>query len=171
VGHDEEASPAVASARFSRCEQARFCAVAQPAKACGDVGKSQIDVAFDIFGEDDRWIGFTDNSLDLRPQMARVGFASSLSGKAEWLAGVTGREDMNAAAPRSAVEGSQIVPYRRLIQGRVFHPGHESCRRVGFPLDVTDSSISGLGDGYSEIETGVACTEGQAEEFMLVGGT
>ncbi|MCP9222761.1 hypothetical protein MKP08_08385 [Erythrobacter sp. LQ02-29] len=52
VGHDEEASPAVASTDFSRREQARFCVKAQVLKAGRDLGKSQIDVAFDVFRED-----------------------------------------------------------------------------------------------------------------------
>ena len=80
----------------------------------------------------------------------------TLSGEAEGLTGVAGREDMNAAAPWLAVEGFEIVPYRCLIQGRVRHPGHESGRRVSFPLDVTDSSISGLGDEYAEVEASIA---------------
>lgn len=77
---------------------------------------------------------------------------------------------MNAATPRDAVEGSQIVPYRSWIQGRVFHPCHESGRRMGFPLDVTDSSIAMFGDGDSEIEASIAGAERQAEEIISVGG-
>lgn len=63
---------------------------------------------------------------------------------------------MNAAAPSSRVEGSQIVPDRRLTQGLVFHPRHESGRRMAFPLDESHSSISGLGDVKAEVESTVA---------------
>ena len=150
------------SADFSRCEQARFCAVAQAAKAAGDLGKSQIDVPFDVLGEDDAGSHFADDPLDLGPQVAGIGLPAALSGEAEGLAGITGREDMNAAAPRSAVEGSQIVPDRRAIQGLVFHPCHESGRSMGFPLDETCSAISGLGDGEPEFEPAISGAEGEA---------
>ena len=72
---------------------------------------------------------------------------------------------MNAAAPRSAVEGSQIVPYSSWSQGLVCHPRHESGRCVSLPLDVTNSAISGLGDMKPEIEAGVTGTEGDPAQF------
>ncbi|MCL9999224.1 MAG: hypothetical protein NBV68_07570 [Erythrobacter sp.] len=173
MGQDEEAATPVRSAHFSRCEQARFCAVAQPLKAAGDLGKSQIDVPFDVLGEDDAGAHLADDPLDLGPQVAGIGLAPALSGEAEGLAGITGREDMNAIAPRAAVEGSQIVPYRRAIQPRVFHPCHESGRSMGFPLDETCSAISGLGDGEPEFEPAISGAQGKAVEQLLRawGGT
>jgi len=146
----------MASARFSRCEQARFCAIAHAAKACRDLGKSQIDMSFDIFEEDGERGDLSDDALDVGPEVARIARTPAATGKAERLAGIAGREDMNAAAPRSAVEGFEIVPYRCLIQGRVCHPRHESGRCVSFPLDVTDSSISRFGDCDAEVEAGIA---------------
>jgi hypothetical protein len=166
VGHDEESATPVRSADFSRCEQARFCAVAQAAKAAGDLGKSQIDVAFDVLGEDDAGAHLVDDPLDFGPEVAGIGLAAPLSGEAEGLAGITGREDINAATPRSAVKGSQIVPHRCAIQGRVFHPGHESGRSVGFPLDETCSAISGLGDGEAEFEPAISGAERKAVERL-----
>lgn len=157
------------SAHFSRCEEARFCAVAQPLKAAGDLGKSQIDVPFDVLGEDDAGAHLVDDPFDLGPEVPGIGLATPLSSEAEGLAGITGSEDMNAAAPRSAVEGSQIVPYRRAIQPRVFHPCHESGRCMGFPLDETDSAISGLGDGEPEFEPAISGAEGEAGDRL--GGT
>lgn len=78
---------------------------------------------------------------------------------------------MNAAAPRSAIEGFEIVPDRCRIQGRVVHPGHESGRCVSFPLDVTDSAIAGLGDGDAKVEAGIASAEGDAGQIAATGGT
>jgi hypothetical protein len=154
----------VRTADFSRCEQARFCAVAHALKAAGDLGKSQIDVPLDVLGEDDARLDLADDPLDLGPQVPGVGLPAALPGEAEGLAGITGREEMNAAAPRSAVEGSQIVPDRCLIQGRVRHPGHESGRSVGFPLDETHSAIAGLGDGEPEFEAPVSGAQRNAGE-------
>lgn len=153
------------SADFSRCEEARFCAVAHALKAAGDLGKSQIDVPLDVLGEDDARPHLADDPLDFRPEVPGVGLAPALPGEAEGLAGITGREDMNAATPWAAVEGSQIVPDRRAIQARVFHPGHESGRSMGFPLDETCSAISGLGDGEPEFEPAISSAERDAVEW------
>ena len=156
----------MASAHFSRREQARFCAVAQSAKPADDIGKSQIDVPFDVLDKHSSGPHFPDDPLDFGPEVARVGLAPPLAGHAEGLAGISGSEDMNLAAPRPAVEGSEIVPDRRAIQGRVCHPGHESGRCVGLPLDETDSAISGLGDGEAELETAITCAEGDAAKLV-----
>lgn len=154
----------MASAHFSRCEQARFCAVAQAAKPADDIGKSQIDVPFDVLGKDGAGPHFADDPLDLGPQVARVGLAAALARHAERLAGISGSEEMNLAAPRAAVEGSQIVPDRRVIHGRVCHPGHESGRGVGFPLDETDSAIGGLGNREAKLEPAISGAERKAAD-------
>ena len=61
---------------------------------------------------------------------------------------------MNAmrSSPCAAVEAGKVVPDRRRRQGLVFHPGHEDGRGTGVPLDVTHSTVSGLGDVQTEIE-------------------
>lgn len=156
VGQNEHPLPDVRRARFSRREQASLDAVTHAAKVSGDVPKSQGDVAFDVLKEDEAGADLVDDAGDLGPQVAGVGVAAAQSGLAEGLTGIAGRDEMNAAAPRSAVEGSQIVPYRRWSQGLVCHPRHESGRRVSLPLDVTNSPISGLGDVQAEVEAGVA---------------
>lgn len=168
MGQDEQAATPVACASFSRREQARLCPETHFAKAAGDVGKSQIDVTFDVFAENPFGFGFADDPGDLGPEMTGIGLASPLSGLAEGLAGITGRDEMYAAAPRAAVEGSQIVPYRRRSQGRVFHPGHESGRRMGFALDVTHSPISGFGDVQAEVEAGIASAQGDAAQLGVI---
>lgn len=155
-------------ARFSRREQACLDAVTQLAKVSGDVPKSQGDVAFDVLEEDEAGPDFVDDSGDFGPQMAGIGVAAAQSRLAEGLTGITGRDEMNAAAPRAAVEGSQIVPDSSRRQGLVFHPCHESGRRVSLPLDVTNSPISGLGDVQAEIEAGVAGAERDSAQLGAV---
>ena len=68
------------------------------------------------------------------------------------LARIAAMDDIHQAAPRSAVEAGNVVPDRRAIQGRVFHPRHESGCGVAFPLDVTNSSISGHSKVEAEVE-------------------
>ena len=60
---------------------------------------------------------------------------------------------MNEATPWAAIKGGNVVPDRSRIQGRIFHPCHESSRSVGFPLDVTNSAVSGIGDVQSELKS------------------
>jgi hypothetical protein len=101
-------------------------------------------MAGDVLEETPLGADFPNDPGDLGPEVSGVLLAHSIAGKAEGLAGITGRDEMNAAAPRSAVEGSQIVPYRSRSQGRVCHPGHESRRGETVSLDIAHSSISGL---------------------------
>jgi hypothetical protein len=128
-------------------------------KASDDVGESQREVALDVFAEDELGLNLVDDSGDGRPKVTRIRIASSLSGLAEGLAGIAGRDDMNSAAPRSAVEGSKVAPDRRRCQGLVVHPRHESGRGVTFPLDETHSSVERLGDVQAEVEAPVAGAE------------
>ena len=151
-------------ARFSRREQARLDAVTQALKVSDDLPTSQGQMALDVFQEDPSGADLAHDPFDLGPQVPGVVFAAASPGLAEGLAGITGRDDMNAAAPRSAVKGSQIVPYRRRSQGLVFHPGHESGRRMGFPLDVTHSATAGLGDMQAKVEAAVAGAERKSSQ-------
>jgi hypothetical protein len=131
-------------------------------------------VSLDVFAPHPLGPGFVDDPGDLGPEVARVDVPSPLPGVAEGLAGIAGRDEMNAAAPRSAVEGSQIAPDSRLTQGLVCHPRHESGRSVAFPLNESHSAVSGLGDVQAEVEAGVAGAEGDASEvvmFWLKAGT
>ncbi|MEA3042950.1 MAG: hypothetical protein QOH47_788 [Sphingomonadales bacterium] len=164
VAQEEEAPPAVACARFSRREEARFCRVAQPSKAGDDVGESQGQVSLDVFAEDPIGADLVDDAGDVGPKVTRIRVARAFAGGAEGLTRVAGRDEMNAATPRSAVEGSKIAPDRRRCQGLVFHPCHESGRRVAFPLNETNSPVGELGDVQAEIEAGVAGAEGNTPE-------
>ncbi len=111
---------------------------------------------FDVFAEDPFRRSLLDDSRDFGPKVPGISFAGSSPGTAEGLAGISGRDDMNAATPCAAVEGFKVIPDRRMIQGRVIHPGHESGRSMGFPLDETNSSISGFCDMQAEVQAAVS---------------
>ena len=157
----------MACASFSRREQSRFCAVTQLRQAGRDFGKSQIEVPFNVLGKDGPGAHFPDDPRNLGPQVPGIGLAAALSGQAEGLAGIAGSEDMNAAAPRAAIEGSEIVPNRRWLQGRVFHPGHESGRSMGFALDETNSPVPGFGDGEAKVEPAISGAQGKAANWGM----
>jgi hypothetical protein len=105
----------------------------------------------------------------MRPEVARVVRAAALSRDGERLARIARSDDVHRAAPRAAVEGSNVVPDNSLIQDRVFHPRHENGRGEGVPLDVTHSTISGDGDGEPEVEPAGAGAEGEAEQACVSG--
>ena len=121
----------------------------------------------DIFEEAKRRPDVADDACDVRPEMARVFVAEFSSRDTEGLARIAAMDDIHASTPRFAVEGGNIVPDRRAIQGLVFHPCHKSGRRIGVPLDVTDSSIGGDGDVEAEIEATCARAEGEAAQDLL----
>jgi len=125
-------------------------------------------VPLDVLAPHPLGADLVDDPGDLGPEVAGIGVTAAVPGVAEGLAGIAGRDEMNAAAPRSAVEGSQIVPDSRLTQGLVFHPCHESGRSVAFPLDESHSPVPGLGDVEPEIEAGVAGAEADASEVVVV---
>jgi len=103
--------------------------------------------------------------------MAGIFRPLALARDAERLTWIAASEDIHCATPRVAIEGSNIVPDRCFIQGRVFHPRHEGGRSIGFPLDVTQSSIPGTGNGKPEVDSSGSGAERQAEEQICGSGS
>lgn len=157
----------MARARFSRSKQARRCAETQVAKVAKDVGEAQIEMALDVLKEGPLGLDLVENARDLRPEMSGITCPSALTGDAEGLAGIAGREQMNAVAPWAAIEGSKVTPDSSLSQGLVFHPGHESGRCMGLPLDVTHSPVVGFGEMDPKVEAAIAGAQGEPAK---VGG-
>lgn len=122
-------------------------------------------MSFDVLDEDPTGLDLPDDPGDLRPQVAGIVGPSPISGGRERLAGIAGKEDMNAATPRAAVEGSQVIPDRSLRKRSVFHPRGKRRGGVEVVLDVADRSIVWLGDMEPKVETAIAGTEGQPEEL------
>ncbi|WP_425466777.1 hypothetical protein [Pararhodobacter zhoushanensis] len=97
----------------------------------------------DILEKDEGQLGLGDDAGDLRPAMLRVVRAPALSRDGELLARIARSDDVHRAAPRAAVEDGNIVPDNRLIQGRVFHPRHESGCGVTIKASRRVSSKTG----------------------------
>ncbi len=168
-GEDEEPLALVGRADFRRREEACRKLVAHADQSCGDFGEAEAEMMGDILEEHEGRLDLADDAGDMRPEVARVGRALALARDRERLARITRSDDVHRAAPRAAIEGSNVVPENSLIQGRVFHPRHESGCGVGFPFDMAHSTISGDGDGEPEIEPARAGAEGQAEETCVSG--
>jgi hypothetical protein len=168
-GEDEEPLALVGRANFRRRKEACRKAVAHADQSCGDFGEAEAEMMGDILEEDEGRLDLADDAGDMRPEVARVVRAPALASDGERLARIARSDDVHRAAPRSAIEGSNIVPDNSLIQGRVFHPRHESGCGVGFPFDMAHSTISGDGDGEPEIETACAGAQGEAEQACVSG--
>ena len=168
-GKDEQPFALVGRADFRRSEEACRKAVAHADQSCGDFGEAEAQMMGDILEEDEGRLDLGDDTGDMRPEVARVVRAPALACDRERLARIARSDDVHRAAPRAAVEGSNVVPNRRAIQGRVFHPRHESGCGEGFPFDMAHSTISGDGDGEPEVEPASAGAEGEAEEAWFSG--
>ncbi len=168
-GEDEEPLTLVGRADFRRCEEARRKAVAHADQSSGDFGEAEAEMMGDVFKEDEWRLDLSDDPRDMRPEVARVVRAPALACDGERLARIARSDDIHRAAPRAAVEAGNVVPDRRTIQGRLFHPCHEDGRGVGFPFDMAHSSISGHGDGEAEVEPACAGTQREAEQVSGSG--
>jgi hypothetical protein len=168
-GKDEQPLALVGRADFRRRKEACRKAVAHVDQSAGDFGEAKAEMMGDILEEDEGRFDLPDDAGDMRPEMAWVFSAEALARDRKWLAWISCADDIHRAAPRSAVESSNVVPYNRLIQGRVFHPRHESGCGEGFPFDIAHSTISGDGDGEPEVEPACAGAEGEAEQACVIG--
>jgi hypothetical protein len=168
-GEDEQPLPLVGRTDFRRREEACRKAVAHADQPCGDFGEAEAEMMGDILEEDEGRFDRADDAGDMRPEVAWVLRAPALARDREWLARIARSDDVHRATPRAAVEGGNIVPDNSLIQGRVFHPRHESGCGEGFPFGMAHSTISGDGDGQPEVEAACARAEGEAEEACVFG--
>jgi len=168
-GEDEQAFPLVGRADLRRREEACRKLVAHADQSAGDFGEAEAEMMGDILEEDEGRFDLADDAGDMGPEVARVIRTPALARDGERLARIARSDDVHRAAPRAAVEGSNVVPDNSLIQGRVFHPRHESGCGEGFPFDMAHSTISGDGDGEPEVETTCAGTEREAEEACVSG--
>ncbi len=168
-GEDEQSLALVGRADFRRREEACRKAVAHADQSAGDFGESEAEMMGDILKEDEGRFDLADDAGDMGPEVAWILGTEPSARDRERLARIARSDDVHRAAPRAAVEGSNVVPDNRLIQGRVFHPRHESGCGEGFPFDMAHSTISGDGDCEPEVEPACAGAEGQAEETCVSG--
>jgi hypothetical protein len=168
-GEDEQPLALVGRADFRRREEACRKAVAHADQSCGDFGEAEAEMMGDIFKKDEGRLDLADDAGDMRPEVARIGRAPALARDGERLARIARRDDVHRAAPWFAVEAGNVVPDRRAIQGRVFHPRHDSGCGEGFPFDIAHRTISGQCDGEPEVDATGAGAEGQAEKARVSG--
>jgi hypothetical protein len=138
---DEQAPAEVGSTDGGRGEQVPFRIEPEVGQVPENRSQSGNSEPWDVLQQDEVWSHLTQNPGDVGPDPPLVLDAASNAGLRERLTRETGRDEIHSAAPRSAVEGRDVVPDRSRIQGLVRHPRHEDGRRMGVPLDVTHSPV------------------------------
>ena len=101
----------------------------------------------------------SDDPGNVRPEPSLVIDTSTLPRRTERLTVETGSDEIHSASPRATVERGDVIPDRRLIQVRFFHPRHESGRCVGVPLNTHHGSYVDAGESHSELEPSVTVEE------------
>ena len=143
-----------------------LCAHKAPLRIEPEVGKvtedsieSQPKVACDVLQEHDTGSHFANDSSNPRPKVPGIIFAEPLPSITERLARVSRSDEIHDAAPRSAVEGSQVVPDRSAIQGRLVHPRHKGGRCSSVPFNMTHGpKVAAEGQADAEVEAPVPGT-------------
>jgi len=153
---DEQPLSLVACADFLRCEQSRRNLVTQAFKVCGDLCKSEAEVAGHVFEKYDWWFNFANDSMDLGPKVSRIVLSTTFAGDAERLARVARSEAIHDSTPRTAIEGSQIRPQRRLSQAARFHSRRQVLAGERFPFDPTDCSSASQSQLQAKVQSAPA---------------
>jgi hypothetical protein len=115
--------------------------------------------AWHVLQEDERGSHVANDPREGRPEPPRIVSPLSFSGDGGGLTRETRHDEIHEPTPSLAVEGFEIVPDRRWIQGLFFHPCHEEGCAVAIPLDTHHSASVGNGDPGGEIESAVSVAE------------
>jgi hypothetical protein len=100
VGQNKHPLALVRRAAFRRAEYAPRDFITQLFQIADDAGESQRDVPFNVLEEADSGPEKSNACCNGWPEVARVIGAESFACGAEWLAGITSREDVHAARKR-----------------------------------------------------------------------
>jgi hypothetical protein len=119
----------------------------------------------DVLDEYERGLALANDPDELRPERALVGVPFALARARVRLAGDARHDEIHASTPRASVEGGEIIPERRAIQGRVLHPRHKDSRCVGVPLNITSGAVfqseAMKSSGDAEVESADPRAEGE----------
>ena len=116
----------------------------------------------DVFEEDPFRTAFTDDAGDVGPEVARIVSAAALSGRAEGLAGISGKDGIEGAAEGAGVEAAQVGPDRGRGEVSRALGGDEDRPWPVLPFDEGAGVIAGLGEHEAQIKASAACAERQS---------
>ena len=162
MGQDEDAEPLVRRANFCRAEQTRRRRIAHVPKLSQHGFKAEGDVTGYIFEENPLWGRFADNPGDLGPEVAGIVGATALSGGAEGLAGVSGKDDVEGAAKGPGIETAEIIPDRCRGEVSCALGRDKDALGIALPFDKGAGVKPGFGDHDAQIQASAARAEGQS---------
>ncbi len=162
MGQDEDPLPFVRRADLCRREQARRRRVAQSPKLSQDGLEAEGDVPGDVFEEDPFRAAFADDAGDVGPEVPRIVGTAAFPGRAEGLAGVSGKQGIEGAAEGSGIEAAQVGPDRGRGEVACALGGNEDRPWPVLPFDEGAGVITGLGQHEAQIKASAACAEGQS---------
>ena len=159
VGQEPEPFALVRGTNGGRGEQTPFRSPPAFGKVGEDVREPLSNKLGDVLQEQESRFHVTYELPDGRPEPPVIVNTAPLACARERLAGEAGSDEIHAATERSTVERGEVSPDRRRIQVRLFHPGHESGRCVGVPLNVSHGSGGDSGESEGELKAAVAGAE------------
>ncbi len=162
VGQDEDAQSLVRRANFCRAEQTRRRRVAHVPKLSQHVLKTEGDVPGDVFEKDPCGTAFSDDTGDVWPEVAGIVGASTFSGSAERLAGISGEYDVERTVKGPGIKAAQVVPdwgWGEIT--RALGCDEDSAWPV-FPFDKGAGVKTWFGEHEAQIKASTACAEGQS---------
>jgi hypothetical protein len=162
VGQDEDPQPLMRRANFCRREQARRRRVAQSPKLSQDGFEAEGDVTEDVFEEDPLGAALADDASDVGPKVAGIIGTGTLSGRAEWLAGISGEDDVESTSEDPGIEAAEIIPDGCRGEMAAALGGDENGAGPVFPFDKGAGVIAGFSKHDAQIKASAACAEGQS---------
>jgi len=122
-------------------------------------------VSLDVLEETDSWSQNPNAICDSWPEVSLVVCSESFTGCAEWLAGITAREDVHASRKRWPREGLEIAPDWSRIKRPAFHSREKKLDREGFDLCISDCAQIWDNASQSKVNSSVSTTEADMSDF------
>jgi len=150
------------SACFCRSKESFLCAVTHASKlgSYGVVVVGEHLSAGNILKKESWMPESGGDSCDCGPQVAFVISSSLLAGGGPGLAGRGASDEIHSATPRFWVEGEDVRPDRRLIEGSVFHACRKDRGDADFPFHHAHRS-SREDTSQSEVQSSDARTDAE----------
>ena len=129
-------------ADFRRREDARVNFVTHASKIRPHIKQPNAHVPPHVLKKTPLGFNISNDVCNARPEMSRVGCPEPFPGNTERLTGITTNDSRHAAAPRASIEGVEVCPDRRVIQGTVRNTRSQDFAGSDFVFHVADRSSS-----------------------------
>lgn len=151
-------------ASFSRREEANRRREVHVSYCSQHGFKAEGKVSRDVLEEEplEGWPEFPCDSGNIWPEVPFVVGSLALSSVTERLAGVSGKQGVDAARKWSGVESGEVIPDRGRCEVSGLLPCDDDGAGVFLPLDPTPGVKSGFGQHEAHIQASAAGAEGDS---------